>query len=392
MTSGLWHRLRPQATIVAVTRQRRQWLEKAAGITTWLVVGGLTVLLTAQSNSFADQLPAVIGLLIVNLVAMLIAERCHSSPQRRHYVAFWIQLLAAFCIAALVPINFLPIFSIIWIAMAPAFYSVRVCFVFLVGLALAWFVLPALRWDFDEAVFNSALFATFHLFALLSANTANDAALERDRAQALNRELVGAQRLLGAASRQRERLRIARNLHDTLGHHLTALSLNLQIAERQSDGEVKQKVTDARRLTRLLLSDVRDAVSTMRDEDLIDLPAALRDIAENVPSLKMDIDVAADVRLADIDQAETVIRVVQEAITNTVRHAGASKVQIHISQIDGVLIGKVSDDGTLQPDYREGNGLTGMRERLQGYGGELELAQNSGGLALTFRLPLGLAV
>lgn len=79
--------------------------------------------------------------------------------------------------------------------MAPTYYSIRTCVVFLLAIVFAWYAIPTLAWDSDEALLNSLLFATFHLLALLSSKVADDAERERDRVQALNRPLASAQRL-----------------------------------------------------------------------------------------------------------------------------------------------------------------------------------------------------
>lgn len=102
---------------------------------------------------------------------------------------------------------------------------------------------------------------------------------ERDAREELaraNAELVARQSLLAESSRIAERLRISRDLHDTLGHHLTALSLQLDVAARLASGQAAAHVREAHAITRLLLGDVRDVVSRMRDERLDRTRAVLK--------------------------------------------------------------------------------------------------------------------
>ncbi len=88
------------------------------------------------------------------------------------------------------------------------------------------------------------------------------------------------------ASRVNERTRISRELHDLLGHHLTALSLNLEVAGHLSEGRAQEHVQQAHTLAKLLLTDVREAVSQLREERGDRPGAALRPLAENVPALR----------------------------------------------------------------------------------------------------------
>ena len=81
--------------------------------------------------------------------------------------------------------------------------------------------------------------------------------------------------LLEISSRTTERLRIARDLHDLLGHHLTALSLNLEVASHLATGEANEQIEKSKAITKLLLGDVRDVVSRLRNDEPVDLGAAI---------------------------------------------------------------------------------------------------------------------
>jgi signal transduction histidine kinase len=239
-----------------------------------------------------------------------------------------------------------------------------------------------------NAAIQATLFGTFHLFALLTARSAVQADAARREVESLNRELLATQSLLAEASRQGERTRIARELHDLLGHHLTALSINLQIAERTSDGDTREKIGECRALARLLLSDVREAVSTLRDDKGLDLEAAIRLIVGSTPRLDMRVDIEDELEIDDVGIAQALLRCVQEAVTNTLRHADASECRIRIWRADGAIHLEVSDDGCVRGEITEGNGLAGMRERLQALRGTLQLGREGQALRLHASVPL----
>src|SRR5690606_1666827 len=139
----------------------------------------------------------------------------------------------------------------------------------------------------------------------------------REETAALNRELLATRELLTEHSRQAERLRIARDLHDLLGHHLTAQILQLEVATHLTEGHGRQKVEQALALGKLLLSDLRTAVSELREDEPINFQDAMRKLVDGVPGIRVDLDFNA--RLGEIQAAETLLRCTREALTNVLR-------------------------------------------------------------------------
>jgi signal transduction histidine kinase len=259
--------------------------------------------------------------------------------------------------------------------------------VLLAGIVIAWYLVMRFAWGEAEAAIMAVLYGTFHLFALLTARSAEEAATARDEAVFLNRELVATQHLLSEASRQSERTRIARDLHDLVGHHLTALSINLQIAERLTSGEAKEKIGESRALARLLLSDVRDAVSTLREESAVDFDKAVRLLVEQVPRLDISLDIQDGLAIDEFEVAESLLRCVQEALTNTLRHSGAKKSWIRVWQDEEGAHLEIHDDGQGSENVVEGNGLKGMRERLAHLKGSLDIDNVDDAMRLRVVIP-----
>src|SRR5204863_3220827 len=112
---------------------------------------------------------------------------------------------------------------------------------------------------------QTTAYGGFAAFALYAGWVAEREARQRGELSLLYAELKSTQALLAESSRLAERARIARDLHDVLGHHLTALSLSLEVASHVADGKAKAEVERARSLSKLLLAEVRGVVSQFRD-------------------------------------------------------------------------------------------------------------------------------
>lgn len=183
-----------------------------------------------------------------------------------------------------------------------------------------------------------------------------------------------------------ERTRLARDIHDSLGHHLTAIAVQLEksTAFRERDpAAADQAVKDAHTSARRALADVRSSVRALREP--FDLPTALKELAD---------DAAAELKIIGTANAmspalTTLYRAAQESLTNVRRHAKASAVSVTLTFSANDARLEVADDGkgfdTAQP---EGFGLQGMRERAELVGGNLQVRSRPGeGTRITVTVP-----
>jgi signal transduction histidine kinase len=229
----------------------------------------------------------------------------------------------------------------------------------------------------------------FQAFAAGSSFLALKEAAARVALAATNAELRAAQARLAESSRTEERLRISRDLHDTLGHHLTALSLQLEVASRLTEGKAVAHVQQAHAITRLLLNDVRDVVSTLREARALDLAAELKALAAVSSSVAVHVDMPATLDVPDPERAQALMRCVQEIITNAARHARARNLWIRLTAFDSGIEVHARDDGRGAAVLTLGHGLTGMRERFTSLAGSVEFTSRPGaGFEVRGFLPL----
>ncbi|MNV18725.1 Sensor histidine kinase DesK [compost metagenome] len=242
-----------------------------------------------------------------------------------------------------------------------------------------------------EALLQSLLYGGFSMFVFVTSLVARQQTQAREEQRRLNAELRATRLLLAESARVNERTRISRELHDLLGHHLTALSLNLEVAGHITEGQAQEHVRQAHTLAKLLLTDVREAVSQLRESGAIDLAAALRPLTERVPSLDIHLQVDEPLNVDDPERAHVLLRCTQEIITNAVRHAGARNLWIRVEKEGGNIVIDARDDGIggEVDEILPGNGLRGMRERLAEYGGGFDVSARRGeGFRLRASLPV----
>jgi two-component system, NarL family, sensor histidine kinase UhpB len=197
-------------------------------------------------------------------------------------------------------------------------------------------------------------------------------------------------------AQERERLRIARALHDEAGQTLTAVILEIERAaaegpERERGqmaalaAELQSTLDEIRRISRELRPEALD------DLGLINALIALSSRAERQGDLKIERNFPKDLPPLSEEQELVIYRVAQEALTNVLRHAGAAHCLIELESHDGRVGLRVSDDGRGMPDHLddEAIGIEGMHERALLAGGSLAVGpRDSGGTTVRLTIPL----
>lgn len=335
----------------------------------YLVFGVLYMLITNNLGSRTHVGVRLCGLLLMTAAALLVGWYSHSG------------LSAILLVVA----------SVILPWVVPFWVGVGWMLLQTLCLAALFSTFPELKYSITLALLQACLYTGFSGLVFVVSMIASQQAEEREAQRRLISELRATRALLAESTRIAERMRIARELHDVIGHHLTALSLNLEVASHLSNESASVHVRKAQSTARLLLADVREAVSELRQDDAIDLTQALQSLIDGVPSLHVHLNIPPRFSVEDPRRAQVLLRCVQEIITNTARHAGARNLWLSFTYEEETLLSlSARDDGRGASGITPGNGLSGMRERLAEFGGNVMMESEAGqGFALTIRLPLG---
>lgn len=201
-----------------------------------------------------------------------------------------------------------------------------------------------------------------------------------------NQQLQEAQHEIRTLAATAERERIARDMHDLLGHSLTVISVKAELAERLFLGNperAQREIADITQIARTSLHEVRQAVSGMNGTSL---QQELTPTRKALEAAGIALTIQGEQDLLDKPQSSVLAMALREAITNVIRHSNARRCMISFEcDPEGhALAIKVEDDGksSAPVPISEGNGLQGMRARLAAAGGSLSLHQTHSGLTL----------
>jgi len=207
---------------------------------------------------------------------------------------------------------------------------------------------------------------------------------ERNR---MNRQLRKAHEEVEHLAKVAERERIARDLHDVLGHTLSVITLKSELAGKLIDRDPQRagkEIREVEEISRQALSEVRDAIRGYRAQGLVAELAHAKATLETA-GVSVQCDASTGLQLPAM-QESVLSLAVREGVTNVVRHAQATNCRLRLEQNNGTCRLEIADDGQGFVSL-EGNGLRGMRERVEMLGGTLE-RNNRSGTTLVITLPL----
>lgn len=221
---------------------------------------------------------------------------------------------------------------------------------------------------------------------LLPFNTYN-----RNKRDKLEEQLEDAHKQISELGKIEERQRIARDLHDTLGQKLSLIGLKSDLAGKLIDlnpEAAKKEIKDIRQTARTALKEVREMVSEMRGAKLSDEVIRVKQILK-AAQIDFELDGSTDLQATPLF-AETVLSMcLKEAVTNIVKHSHADFCKVSIEELETGVTIKVEDNGvglSQKSEFFKGNGLQGMKERLEFVNGSLEI-DSTNGTIVYIRIP-----
>jgi signal transduction histidine kinase len=346
---------------------------------TWHAPGGLPARAVAL---------AFLGIFLAGFA--LLGPTGADRPNHRRRIAVVVSVLIAttFGLMALGVSNVTAILLIMIAVVLASNYGPRLTAATLLLVNVGFYGIAHWLWHVTDALFLVLIYGSFEAFAAVSSSARTRSEAAAVELRRVNAELLATRALLAESARDSERLRVSRELHDVTGHKLTALNLNLELLRHDSELSARRELAIASQLGDELLSDIRAVVSRLRHDDGIDLREALQRLAEPFPQPSILIDVHDGLRVRSTATAEVLLRAAQEGLTNSVRHAGAQHAWVSLRPGPDRIELIVEDDGPYTGSHTAGNGLTGLRERVEGLGGRVGIDRsNSGGFRLTVFVP-----
>ncbi|MGE8080637.1 sensor histidine kinase [Peribacillus loiseleuriae] len=249
----------------------------------------------------------------------------------------------------------------------------------------------SLGFIFQKEIFVSQL--PFIVISVIGVILLPVSTYNRNKREELEEKLEDANKRISELVKIEERQRIARDLHDTLGQKLSLIGLKSDLASRLMEinpKSAKNEINDIRQTARTALNEVREMVSEMRGTKLEDEVLRIRQILK---AAQMDFSMEGDTNLPNTPLlVENVLSMcLKEAVNNVVKHSKATWCKLSIEELRTELLIKVQDDGVgiQKTEFFHGNGLKGMKERLEFVNGSLEI-QSSEGTTLYIRVPNGI--
>ena len=206
--------------------------------------------------------------------------------------------------------------------------------------------------------------------------------------QKANEKLHRKQSEIERLAKVAERERIARDLHDLLGHTLSVSVLKARLAARliaRDPDRAHQEVEEIERISREALGQVREAVQGYRRAGLVEELDNVR-LALDSAEIEASLEIDDDATRAPGQVTNVIAMVLREAVTNVIRHAGGTRCKIGLVIVDQALELKIGDNGS-GGSLIEGAGLSGMRERVELLGGSMEI-DGASGTSIRVRIPI----
>ncbi len=370
----------------------KDWLLHFSGFFTWSVICFLSLNNLAIGAEFFFKLSAFIAFYLS--FAWIISCKSDSFPRRDKFILLC-QVILVLSLIKFDKYDITPILLVLIATQLPSRFTRRQAMYIMITITAAHFFI---KYDGHilNAFFHVIIYFMLQIFGFSAIESAVREVKAKEELSAINQELLAARFMLKESSQRKERLRISRDLHDVIGHQLTALALNLEVSRHKVPDEFKPLLAQNLMQAKTLLSDVREVVKEMRSEEQFDLVEKLSDLIEQLPECELKVESSPEINALSLKQQ--LMFCLQEGVSNAIRHGKANQFTLSAEKKDKQLSLYLANNGLAKPTIQSatqselltqkqlGSGLIGMQERLADFQGVVELIHTPAGCTLKIQV------
>ena len=358
---------------------QKDWLLHFSGFITWSVICYLSLINLNSGSEFFLKLSAFI-VFYFSFGCIVFSEKNPESILKKVLLA--LEIVTVLLLISYDRYNVAAILLVLIATQLPSMFTRKQALLLMFLVSVVHFCI-AYDGSFISSFFQVIIYFMLQVFGFSAIETVRREEKAKKELAAINQELLATRFMLKATSQKQERLRISRDLHDVIGHQLTALSLNLEVAKHKVSQEFKPLLEENLQLAKTLLTDVRQVVKEMRDQEQFNLVSSLENLINQLPNCQLKVISSPDINSLQLKQQ--LMFCLQEGVSNALRHGKANLFTFTSEKTDNNLMIELSDNGSAKKTSSNssfGSGLAGMKERLIDFTGEVELITNENGCTL----------
>ncbi len=349
---------------------RQEWLLHSLALFTWSLI---TYASLRNFELCFDLFWRSITFLSFIVLFFYNTDRDNNKSDNQTKAIVCIQVLIIWILISVDVYNLAPILLCLVSSQLPGLFTRFQSTIFLLVVNIGYYFILTVS-DPSRGIISVAIIFLLQVFAYSTLDIVRREKEAREKISAINQELIATRFMLKTSTEKQERLRISRDLHDILGHQLTALSLNLEVSMHKVPDEYQDMLKDNLQQAKNVLHNVRGVVKEMRSGDQFDLVNALNELFEHLPNCQLSIEKPLNVNSLSLKYQ--LMYCLQEGISNGLRHGYASQFNITCQRNNNIVILQLIDNGNGFINNNAGSGLTGMKERLAEFNGSVELLNN----------------